>query len=70
MLKKLDFKSAVLFFPFLCYFVINLFDFIDTRTRDWLKKIIEPVFGHPQFVRFSWSTCAEMLKKQAKEVSW
>ena len=42
----------------------------DTRTRDWLKKIIEPVFGHPQFVRFSWSTCAEMLKKHAKEVLW
>ena len=49
-------------------FILSLIT--DTRTRDWLKKIIEPVFGHPQFVRFSWSTCAEMLKKHAKEVLW
>lgn len=42
----------------------------DTKTQDWLKQVIEPVFGHPQFVRFSWSTCADMLKKHAKAVLW
>jgi len=42
----------------------------DSLTQKWLKDIIDPVFGHPQFVRFCWSTCSEMLKKHARDVTW
>ena len=46
--------------------LFNKFEFVlDGVTKRWLENIIDPVFGHPQFVRFSWSTCSEMLKKKA-----
>ena len=28
----------------------------DVRTKDWLRKNAQPVFGFPNLVRFSWST--------------
>ncbi|XP_057310865.1 ribonuclease H2 subunit A-like isoform X2 [Hydractinia symbiolongicarpus] len=42
----------------------------DPKTKKWLKDITDPVFGYPQFVRFSWSTCSNLLEKDAKEVTW
>lgn len=31
---------------------------------------MEPVFGFPQFVRFSWSTAQSILEKEAEGVTW
>ena len=30
-------------------------------TKDWLERNLQPVFGWPSIVRFSWSTAREML---------
>uniref|UniRef100_A0A8C9UNQ6 Ribonuclease n=1 Tax=Spermophilus dauricus TaxID=99837 RepID=A0A8C9UNQ6_SPEDA len=42
----------------------------DPKTKAWLKKHVEPVFGFPQFVRFSWSTAQTILEKEAADVLW
>lgn len=42
----------------------------DPKTKAWLKKHVEPVFGFPQFVRFSWSTAQTILEKEAENVLW
>uniref|UniRef100_A0A8C9Q806 Ribonuclease n=1 Tax=Spermophilus dauricus TaxID=99837 RepID=A0A8C9Q806_SPEDA len=39
----------------------------DPKTKAWLKKHVEPVFGFPQFVRFSWSTAQTILEKEAAD---
>ena len=33
----------------------------DQVTKDWLKSNFDPVFGFPQFVRFSWSTAEKFI---------
>jgi len=30
--------------------------FSDPDTKAWLRKNVDPIFGFPSFVRFSWST--------------
>ncbi|MBZ3891246.1 Ribonuclease H2 subunit A [Sciurus carolinensis] len=42
----------------------------DPKTKAWLKKQVEPVFGFPQFVRFSWCTAQTILEKEAEDVLW
>ncbi|XP_051693832.1 ribonuclease H2 subunit A [Oryctolagus cuniculus] len=42
----------------------------DPKTKAWLKKYVEPVFGFPQFVRFSWRTAQTILEKEAEGVTW
>jgi len=42
----------------------------DPKTKQWLKDIVDPVFGYPQFVRFSWSTCSNILEKSTPMVRW
>ncbi|EAU85381.1 ribonuclease H2 subunit A [Coprinopsis cinerea okayama7 len=42
----------------------------DPNTQAWLKNAVDPVFGFPKIVRFSWSTVKVVLDKQAKEVKW
>ncbi|KAI8619630.1 Rnaseh2a protein [Chytriomyces sp. MP71] len=41
----------------------------DPNTRKWLRENLDPVFGYPEMIRFSWSTAANMLKK-AVEIRW
>ena len=36
----------------------------DPYTKQFLSKCMQPVFGFPTFVRFSWSTIPKMLKDQ------
>lgn len=36
----------------------------DPLTRLWMKKSVNPVFGYPDIVRFSWSTVDEFLPKR------
>ncbi|XP_041032862.1 ribonuclease H2 subunit A [Carcharodon carcharias] len=42
----------------------------DPKTKDWLEKQMDPVFGFPQFVRFSWSTAQVILDARAVPVHW
>lgn len=42
----------------------------DPKTKVWLRKHVEPVFGFPQFVRFSWRTAQSILEKEAEGVLW
>ncbi|GCB71244.1 hypothetical protein scyTo_0008790 [Scyliorhinus torazame] len=42
----------------------------DPKTKDWLDKQLDPVFGFPQFVRFSWSTAQVILDSRAVPVHW
>ncbi|XP_045155941.1 ribonuclease H2 subunit A-like [Echinops telfairi] len=40
------------------------------KTKAWLQKHVEPVFGFPQFVCFSWCTAQSILEKEAEGVTW
>lgn len=42
----------------------------DPKTKAWLRKHVDPVFGFPQFVRFSWRTAQSILEKEAEDVTW
>jgi ribonuclease H2 subunit A len=42
----------------------------DPVTRHWLRKHLDPIFGLPSLVRFSWSTCQTMLDKECALVTW
>lgn len=36
----------------------------DPNTKQFLSKCMQPVFGFPTFVRFSWSTIPKLIKDQ------
>ncbi|XP_041960362.1 ribonuclease H2 subunit A isoform X1 [Alosa sapidissima] len=42
----------------------------DPKTKSWLLKYLDPLFGFPQFVRFSWSTAQTLLDSNAVPVHW
>lgn len=42
----------------------------DPETIKFLKGNIDPVFGFPQLVRFSWSTAQKILDENAVLVDW
>ncbi|KAM9857092.1 ribonuclease H2 subunit A [Aulostomus maculatus] len=42
----------------------------DPKTKAWLLKYLDPVFGYPQFVRFSWSTAQNLIDSKAVPVHW
>lgn len=42
----------------------------DPTTKQWMSNSIDPVFGYPSIVRFSWSTCQEKLDSKAFEFKW
>eukprot|EP00742_Colponemidia_sp_Colp-10_P007890 GILJ01008510.1.p1 GENE.GILJ01008510.1~~GILJ01008510.1.p1 ORF type:complete len:276 (+),score=39.07 GILJ01008510.1:39-866(+) len=42
----------------------------DGNTKTWLSEHLDPVFGFPSIVRFSWATCVEMLKKRGVPIEW
>lgn len=42
----------------------------DPKTKKWLRDVVEPIFGFPSFVRFSWSTADRVLETEASEVVW
>lgn len=43
---------------------------LDPNTVRWLNENIDPVFGYPSIIRFSWSTTATILEKNAASVEW
>ncbi|PVU85070.1 hypothetical protein BB559_005536 [Furculomyces boomerangus] len=42
----------------------------DPNTVKWLKKNMDHVFGYPNIVRFSWSTCKKLLDENTAHVSF
>ena len=42
----------------------------DPLTKAWLRKTLDPVFGWPSVMRFSWATAKDMLEKDAVGVTW
>jgi ribonuclease H2 subunit A len=42
----------------------------DPNTVKWLKGAVDPVFGFPKIVRFSWTTVKTLLDKEAHGVKW
>ncbi|KAF3941180.1 hypothetical protein ABW19_dt0200213 [Dactylella cylindrospora] len=42
----------------------------DPKTVTWLRRSMDSVFGWGTEARFSWSTAAEMLKKDGEVVEW
>ncbi|ELT99170.1 hypothetical protein CAPTEDRAFT_183401 [Capitella teleta] len=42
----------------------------DSETKNFLSESMDPVFGFPQFVRFSWSTASNILDAKAVTVEW
>ncbi|KAJ2658262.1 hypothetical protein IWW48_004118 [Coemansia sp. RSA 1200] len=42
----------------------------DPRTIAWLKHSLDPVFGYPDIIRFSWSTCAKILDDAGVPAVW
>ena len=44
--------------------------YIDPNTQAWLKTAVDPVFGFPSVVRFSWTTVKVILEKSAYPVKW
>ncbi|XP_025024415.1 ribonuclease H2 subunit A isoform X2 [Python bivittatus] len=42
----------------------------DPKTKEWLTQSLDPIFGYPQFVRFSWSTTQIILESKAVPVHW
>lgn len=44
--------------------------FLDPKTKAWLLKYLDPVFGYPQFVRFSWSTAQTLMESKGVTVHW
>ncbi|KAL0061918.1 hypothetical protein AAF712_011202 [Marasmius tenuissimus] len=42
----------------------------DPKTQAWLKDSLEPTFGFPKVVRFSWTTVKVLLEKEGHQVQW
>ncbi|XP_033364863.1 ribonuclease H2 subunit A isoform X1 [Bombus vosnesenskii] len=42
----------------------------DPDTKRWLSENVDPVFGFPHIVRFSWSTAEKILESKALPVEW
>jgi hypothetical protein len=42
----------------------------DVRTKLWMRRNLDPVFGWPSVVRFSWKPAALLLEKGAVRVAF
>ena len=42
----------------------------DKVTRNWMKENMDPVFGFPSIVRFSWKTSYQMLEDAGHRIEW
>ncbi|KAI9324064.1 ribonuclease H2 [Zopfochytrium polystomum] len=43
---------------------------IRPKHTKWLKENLDPVFGYPSIIRFSWSTAAKMMQDRGIPVHW
>lgn len=44
--------------------------YVDPKTKEWIKKSLDPTFGFPAIVRFSWTTVKVVLEKDGHAVEW
>lgn len=44
--------------------------FLDPKTQAWIRDSMEPTFGYPAIVRFSWSTIKVVIERSAHPVKW
>ncbi|RKP36431.1 ribonuclease H-like domain-containing protein [Dimargaris cristalligena] len=42
----------------------------DPNTVKWLHGHLDPVFGYPGIIRFSWATCEKLVNAKGVEVKW
>ncbi|KAI0078839.1 ribonuclease H2 subunit A [Panus rudis PR-1116 ss-1] len=42
----------------------------DPKTQAWIRSSLDPTFGFPSLVRFSWTTIKVALEKEARAVEW
>ncbi|KAF9193575.1 Ribonuclease H2 subunit A [Haplosporangium sp. Z 767] len=42
----------------------------DPKTKAWLRSNMDPIFGYPNIVRFSWETCKTLLETSGTSVRW
>jgi ribonuclease H2 subunit A len=49
---------------------LNLSFHVDPKTVSWLQRTLDPVFGWPRIIRFSWSTAETLLKKRVLVDNW
>lgn len=42
----------------------------DQAVKNWLRDVMDPIFGFPQLVRFSWSTAYTILDDKAIAFKW
>ncbi|KAK0204913.1 ribonuclease H-like domain-containing protein [Desarmillaria ectypa] len=42
----------------------------DPNTKEWMRNCMDPVFGFPKVVRFSWATAKTILERDAHSVKW
>lgn len=42
----------------------------DPITKKWMENTLDPIFGYPSIVRFSWKTASEKIKVNGKSVKW
>ncbi|KAI8905536.1 ribonuclease H2 subunit A [Gorgonomyces haynaldii] len=42
----------------------------DPKTVEWMQSNMDPVFGYPRLIRFSWSTTAQLLEDKGVQVDW
>lgn len=42
----------------------------DPDTKAWLDSHLDPVFGYPGIVRFSWQTCESLLTQHGVPFTW
>lgn len=42
----------------------------DPKTQAWIKGSLDPTFGFPSLVRFSWTTVKIVLEKNGHPVQW
>lgn len=42
----------------------------DSKTVNWLKSTLDPLFGFSENVRFSWGTITDLMQKNGVEAKW
>ncbi|KAK0446327.1 ribonuclease H-like domain-containing protein [Armillaria borealis] len=42
----------------------------DPNTKEWMRNCMDPIFGFPKVVRFSWATAKIILERDAHSVKW
>jgi ribonuclease H2 subunit A len=68
-MKGKDFGSIGSGYPSGIYF--NMYLMVDPTTKAFLANSMQPLFGFPTFVRFSWSTIGKLIQeKGGVEIAW